>query len=192
MTSKATFWKPTAWIGSSLLLAAAGLALAPQARAQAGSGFRPHAYVGGSVGQPDWRNGSAGGVTNGDHSGTGLKAYAGYAFTPNLAIEAGGVRLGRLSGTGGDLKADGAFVDAVGTWPITQQWAVLGRVGVVNARLRGPLGSDRGTSAKGGLGVQYQLSDAVAVRGEWERYGLKAFGDSPKADLYTVGVNVSF
>lgn len=176
---------------ASVLLAGAALLAATAAQAQT-AGFRPHAYVGGSIGQPDWRGDQAAGVTNGDSSGTGLKAYGGYAFTPNIALEAGGVRLGRLSGTGGTAKADGAFIDAVGTLPLNPQWSLLGRLGVVNAKVSGPAGSDRDIGAKGGLGVQYNFSERVAVRGEWERYQLEAFGGSPKADMYSVGVNVGF
>jgi len=43
-----------------------------------------------------------------------------------------------------------------------------------------------------GLGVQYALTQNVAIRGEWERYQLKAFGDNPNTGQYTVGLKVGF
>lgn len=162
------------------------------ALAQSGEGLRAGPYIGASVGKPDWRTDNLNGVTAGGNSGTGYKLYGGYAFNPNVALEVGGVRLGRLSGIGGDAKADGAYIDAVGMWPLTPQWSVLGRLGVVNAKVSTPLGSDRGTHAKGGLGVQYNLSNNLSIRGEWERYGLNAFGVKPKVDLYSVGLNYGF
>jgi hypothetical protein len=32
----------------------------------------------------------------------------------------------------------------------------------------------------------------VAIRGEWERYQLTAFGDKPNADQFTLGVKFGF
>jgi OOP family OmpA-OmpF porin len=169
---------------------AAVLAVAP-VWAQSSPSGRP--YVGLSVGQPDWRTDNLAGVSSGSNSGTGFKLYGGYAFNPNFALEAGGVSLGKLRGTGGDVKADGLYLDAVGMLPLNPQWSLLGRAGVVNSRVRSStLGSERGTSGKLGLGVQYNLNANTSIRGEWERYGLKAFGEKPKVDLYTVGVNVAF
>ncbi len=160
--------------------------------AQSSTAPRSGPYVGASVAKPDWRQDNLNGVTQGDTGGTGLKVYGGYAFNPNIALEAGGVRLGRLSGTGGDVKADGAYLDAVGSLPLNPQWSLLGRVGLVNAKVKTPLGSDRGTGAKLGAGVQYNLTSNTSIRGEWERYGLEAFNTKPKVDLYSVGVNVAF
>lgn len=160
--------------------------------AQSGEGLRAGPYIGASVGKPDWRTDNVGGITAGGNSGTGYKLYGGYQFNPNLALEVGGVRLGRLSGNGGEAKADGAYIDAVGLWPVNPQWSLLGRLGVVNAKVSTPAGSDRGTGAKGGLGVQYNFSKNTSLRAEWERYGVEAFDTKPKVDLYSVGLNYAF
>lgn len=173
-------------------VALAGAATLPAWAQSDGSGLRAQPYVGLSIGSPDWRTDHFNGVTSGDSHGTGWKLYGGYAFNPNFALEAGGVRLGRLSGAGGSAKADGLYVDAVGMWPVSTDWTLLGRLGVVNTKVSGPLGSEHSTSAKGGLGVQYNVSRNVSVRGEWERYGVKAFGEKPSVDLYSVGVNYAF
>jgi OOP family OmpA-OmpF porin len=160
--------------------------------AQSGEGLRAGPYIGASVGKPDWRTDNVGSIGDGGNSGTGYKLYGGYAFSPNLALEVGGVRLGRLSGNGGEAKADGAYIDAVGLWPVNPQWALLGRLGVVNAKVSTPGGSDRGTGAKGGLGVQYNFDTHTSLRAEWERYGLNAFDQKPKVDLYSIGLNYAF
>ena len=177
------------------LLAAAllGTLAALPAWAQSGTGLRAgQFYVGGSVGLPDWRTDHIGSVRAANDSGTGLKVHGGYAFSPNVALELGAVHLGKLSGAGGEAKADGVFVDAVGLWPVTPEWTLLGRLGVVNTKVRGPQDSDRGTGAKLGLGVQYNLNATTSIRGEWERYSVDAFGDKPRPDLYSVGINYAF
>lgn len=178
------------------LLAAGLLALAaaPAAWAQAsGPGLTGRPYIGGSIGSPDWRGDqTVNGITRDSSGGTGLKLYGGYAFSDNFALELGAVRLGHMSGPAGEAKADGVYLDAVGLWPVAPQWSLLGRVGAVNAKVSTPTGSDRGTDLKFGAGVQYNLSSNVSIRGEWERYGLKAFDAKPKADLWTVGVNYAF
>jgi OOP family OmpA-OmpF porin len=173
-------------------LALVGAASLPAFAQTEGNGLRAQPYVGLSIGSPDWRTDNFNGVTGGDSHGTGWKLYGGYAFNPNFALEAGGVKLGRLSGNGQSAKADGLYVDAVGMWPVARDWTLLGRLGVVRTNVSGPLGSEHGTSAKGGLGVQYNLSRNVSLRGEWERYGVKAFGEKPSVDLYSVGVNYAF
>lgn len=160
--------------------------------AQSGAGLAGRTYIGGSVGKPDWRSTDAAGVTGGSNSGTGYKAYVGRGITDNLALELGGVHLGHLSGTGGEASANGVYLDAVGSWPVSQQLSVLGRLGVVNTRLSGPAGNGRGTDLKGGVGLQYNIDRNTAIRGEWERYRVNAMDVKPSVDLYSVGVNYAF
>ena len=52
--------------------------------------------------------------------------------------------------------------------------------------------SDRGLSWKVGLGLQYDLSKNVGIRGEWERYRFDALSVKDDTDLYTIGVNYRF
>jgi len=162
------------------------------AMAQTGPGLRSQLYVGGSIGKPDFRTGSLGGVSSGDDSGTGFKIYGGYSFNPYVALELGGAHLGKLSGVGGDAKADAYFLDAVGTFPINPQWAVLGRIGVVNTHVSAPIGSDSGTDAKVGVGLQYTLDRNWSVRAEAEHYRTRVFDEKPHVNLYSVGVNYAF
>jgi OOP family OmpA-OmpF porin len=55
-----------------------------------------------------------------------------------------------------------------------------------------PGASDRNSAPKVGLGAQYQLSPSTALRGEWERYRLDAFGSKSNTDMYSLGVQFSF
>ncbi len=170
------------------LLAAcvAGVCAVSAAQAQvAGTGL----YVGGSVGQSKWKGGDFPGL---DSSKVGGKLYAGYEFTPNLALELGYTEFGRFKYTGSSIKANGLWVDAVGKLPFTEKFSGLARVGVFNGQLKAGGADDRGTSWKAGVGAQYDLTPNVAIRGEYERYRFDALGGNPKADTFTVGVNYKF
>ena len=149
-------------------------------------------YMGGSVGASRY-DGSVPGATLTDRSSAGIKLYGGYAFTPNISLEAGYVNLGKFKGSAADVKADGVFVDAVGTLPLGNNFSVLGRLGTFNGKLDSTLaGSDRGTNLKVGAGVQYDLNPKTSVRAEWERYRFDALGSKSNTDLYSVGLNYRF
>jgi OmpA-OmpF porin, OOP family len=160
----------------------------------AGSAVAVHAegfYAGGNLGAPSW-NSTVDGV---DSSGRGVagKLYGGYGITPNLAVEAGAMHLGEARDDNGKVKANGVFLDAVGTLPVAKDWSLLGRVGAAHARFTGPTGDSSGTGLKLGAGVQYQLTPAVALRGEYEQYRFRDVFDSrAHVGQFTAGVKVSF
>lgn len=178
-----TRWLPlVALTGASLL---GGLGLAGTAHAEG-------LYIGGSAGGSHYKGDSIGGVAT-DRSSTGLKLFGGYQLTPNLALEGGYVDLGKFNSPAGQLKAQGLYLDAVGTLPISGPWAAIGRIGVVNAKVDNSLvGSDRGTTAKVGAGLQYTIDRNLSVQGEWERYRLDAAGTRGNTDLYSIGVKYAF
>lgn len=150
-------------------------------------------YVGGSIGPSHYTDGGIDGVGMTDKSATGGKVYGGYSFTPNIGLELGYADLGKFGSAAGGVRADGVFLDAVGTLPLANNFSLLGRVGVFNGELKADtLGSDRGTSYKVGLGVQYDINPNVGVRAEWERYNFDALNTKPNDDLFTVGVTYRF
>jgi len=148
-------------------------------------------YVGAGVGSSRYSDDFGGAFT--DRSNAGLKLYGGYAVNPNFSVEAGVARLGKVRSATGDVKGGGLFVDAVGIVPLSNNFSLLGRVGVFNGRLDSTLvGDDRGSNVKFGAGVQYAIDKNLSVRGEWERYRFDALGIKPNADLYSVGLNYRF
>jgi OmpA-OmpF porin, OOP family len=149
-------------------------------------------YVGGSIGASRYKGPDVGGLDT-DRSSTGGKLYGGYGFTPNFAVELGYADLGKASSAAGSVKGHGLYADLVGTVPITQSLSALGRVGAFNGKSKLSTGeSDSGTSAKVGLGLQYDFNKQTGVRGEWERYRFKSFGTNTDADLFSVGINHRF
>ena len=126
-----------------------------------------------------------------DNSSTGYKLFGGYQLNRNFAVEGGYFDLGRFNyalsttplGTfTSDTRVRGLNLDLVGILPLTDQFSVFGKVGAAYAQSRAnftrtgamPLSSSstgrNDTNLKVGLGMQYAITEALAVRAELERY----------------------
>ena len=150
-------------------------------------------YVGGSLTAPNYNDqvNRYGDAESG--RGPGAKLFGGYQYTPNVAVEAGWMNLGRTQNTGGAATIYGGFVDAVGTYSFAPKWSVLGRAGVAEARLTSSTGDASSAALKAGVGVQYDLTPKVAVRVEYEHYHfVSAFGDKPEVGQASVGLKIGF
>ena len=134
-----------------------------------------------------------------DNTDTGWKIFIGNQFNKNAAVEFGYVDLGKITfsasgnvlGTpvslSGDGKAKGLNLALVGSLPVTNEFAVLGRIGLfrwdadlsVSGNIGGfsGAGSDSasGTDLTFGVGAQYDFTKSAGVRVEWERF--KDVGD---------------
>ncbi len=85
----------------------------------------------------------------------------------------------------GRYETDGLNLDLVGTMPLSTKWSALARLGAQYANTRdgfsGPGlpatapvdNSQRATGMKVGVGLQYEMTPSVFVRGEAERYRVK-------------------
>ena len=144
----------------------------------------------------------------------GFKLYGGYQLNKNFAIEGGYFDLGKFGYTAttvpagtltGDIKVKGLNLDLVGIVPLTEKFSVFGRAGLNYAeakdtfagtgavRVTNPNPSKKGTNYKVGLGVQYAITEALAVRGEAERYRVDdAVGNKGHIDLLSVGLIYRF
>ena len=156
-----------------------------------------------------------------DERDTGYKIQAGYQFTPNWGVEFGYVDLGKVNAANNvtapavgflrlDAKADGWNAVAVGTLPLSNGFSLLGKLGTIYSTTTATLSTGgavvlpAGTQTNFkksewnwayGLGVQYDISKTLAVRGEWERFdGLRPSDASSKnnINLYSVGLNFKF
>lgn len=129
--------------------------------------------------------------TTTDNRSNGGKIFGGYQLTPNFAVEGGYFDLGRYSygssttpagSFNGNSRISGLNLDLVGMAPLSDQFSVFGRVGAAYAQNRGSFSSNgfvplnlsnprrNDTNLKVGLGVQYAITEALAVRAEIERY----------------------
>lgn len=131
----------------------------------------------------------------------------GFQITPYWGVEAGYVDLGTatLSYPGTPslgtyfIKADGAFVAGTGTWPISQQWSLYARAGVISSQVdynhecnNGGCAlfssaQTTGSSATYGLGAKWNFLADWSLRLGWDRY--RNLGNaSYDANLLSLGV----
>lgn len=149
-----------------------------------------------------------------DDHGNAYKAFVGIPLTTNWAMEAGYFDLGRFGFDAGTSPAGavsgitdirGLNLDLVGTWPVSENASLLGRVGAAYAETKGRFSgsgagavahgatNDRDTLYKYGLGVQYALTPALSMRLEGERYRVNdAVGKHADIDLISVGLVYRF
>lgn len=204
------------------LFAALGCGLSSHAAAQSSSYF----YVGGGAGQSraDIDNnrivsrlfGSRLTTTTlfqDDHD-TAYKAFAGYQFTPNYALEVGYFNLGTFGFTAntlpagalhGQVKIQGYNADLIGTCPLTDRFSAFAKVGVAVSRTRdnfsgtgavvvtNPNPSKREANYKAGLGLQFAVNPSLLLRVEAERYRINdALGNKGNADLISASIVIPF
>ena len=152
-------------------------------------------------------------ITNRDQD-TAYKIYGGYQFNKYIGLEGGYFDLGKFGFTAntvplgtldGNIRLRGFNLDAVGMFPLSERFSALGRIGINNAQARdtfrgtgavnvtNPNPSKRDTNYKLGVGVQYAFNDALAMRGEIERYRVNdAIGNRGHVDVFSVGLVYSF
>ena len=145
-----------------------------------------------------------------DERELGFKLFVGKQLNQYFSVEAGYFDLGKFSvaattsGNGnfrGEAGFRGANLDLVGQLPVTQRLSLLGRAGMQYAHTRtsfagnrlaavtNPNPREKKGGAKVGLGLEYKLSEALALRGEVERYRLNdAVGNRGEVDLLSLSL----
>ena len=129
-----------------------------------------------------------------DKKDIGAKFFVGKNFNQYVAIELGYVDLGKFeykssTSNGNSLNREtnfrGGYLDLIGTIPMSQRFSVYGKVGGSYGQVRDDYTGNRGPAVtspngryksgnvKAGVGLEYKFSEALAVRGEIERYRIK-------------------
>lgn len=143
---------------------------------------------------------------------TAFKLYFGKQLNKNFALEFGYFDLGEFgfnattvprSTLNGQVDFRGVNLDLLAQLPLTQRFSAYGRLGMTYAQARAhftgnrlfavtnPNPSERKLNAKAGLGLEYKFSEALAVRGEVERYRVNdAVGN--RGDVNLVSVNLVY
>ena len=142
-----------------------------------------------------------------DERDVGYKLFMGKQLNRNFAIEGGYFDLGDFnyrSGTaqggttGANLSYKGLNLDLVTMLPFTDRFSIYSRLGVqytkavteFNGTLTtGRVYKDKNFNPKVGLGMEYKLSEALAVRAEVERNRMDdAVRNKANVDLYSLGL----
>lgn len=156
--------------------------------------------------------------TTGDNKDQVYKFLMGYRLSPVIAVEGFYADLGTyntrsnvltpfVGSVSADYKAKGYGVDVVLSAPISPEFSVYGRLGVMQAKTEATFassgsvalllnsGSKNKTGQHFGVGLQYDLNPAVALRGEVETYrklGDDSTGGELKVDVLSLGAIFRF
>jgi OOP family OmpA-OmpF porin len=167
-------------------------------------------YLGLSVGQVSYKDACPSGITC-DTTDTGFKLFGGYQLTPNLAFEAGYSVLGTIGASSGEHADLSAFeVSGVGSWPLGNRFALLGRLGLYYGAMEAPAVSapvtpvfppppprpsvgwkdGNTTSVTFGLGASYEMTHNATLRLEWQRFKDLGGEDGTKVnvDVFSLGL----
>src|SRR5581483_9830432 len=180
---------------SKAVVAVLGLAAATLALPAAAQMNMSAAYVGGALGQSNFKADCSG--LNCDKKDTSFRIFGGYQFTPNIAAELGYTDLGKLKADfppfgSGDISATAWDLSGVFSWPIGQ-FGVFGRLGVARVEAK-PGGifvgdSETKTGLTWGLGGQYDFNRNLGLRVEFQRFRADAGGgDTADIDNLSLGV----
>lgn len=134
-----------------------------------------------------------------DLTDTGMKLAVGNQLNPNTALEFGYADLGEAkfnvsSTVNCKVDAKGFGASLVGSLPAANQFSFTGRVGLfrwdsdISCSSGAFSASESGTDLAFGVGIRYDMTKTVGLRGEWERYDL----DDADVDLLSFGLLVKF
>lgn len=159
--------------------------------ASIGAAHAEGAYVGGSLGAPDYRSSVNG--FDGDSNGAAVTLFGGYQITPHFAVEGGAFSLGHVADASGKAKLRGAYADAVGRYEFAPRFSVLGSAGVAEGHFTTSQGDDNSPALKLGAGLQYDVAPRVALLAKYDHYHFAdAFDAKPNVGAVSVGVKVGF
>jgi OOP family OmpA-OmpF porin len=147
------------------------------------------AYIGGDIGQAKYRDG-CNLTANCDDNDTTWGLFAGYQFNRNFAAEAGYHDLGSIRAPGAGIDGRAIEFVGVGSLPLTNTFSAYAKLGAYRGELKGLNRSEENTDVTYGLGLQYDLTRNVGLRGEWQRYpkmGGGSFGAETDVDVLRVG-----
>lgn len=155
--------------------------------------------------------GNGASLQSNEQQDTAYKVFGGYQFNRNFGLELGYFNLGQFSyraasSTGtlnGTYAVDGLNLDLIGTLPLSERFAVFGRIGAQYANTRDSFSGTgtlmptdaspgkRETNLKLGLGIQYDISSSFQVRAEAERYRINDALDN-RADVNVYSLSLVF
>lgn len=161
----------------AVVLGAPSLALAQMRPADSGW------YVGAHIGQAD--------VDELNDEDTSLKILGGYQINRNFAAEVGYIDFGKTSVAGTEFKANAWEVVGVGILPVMDRFGVYGKLGMFWGEAKGGGVKEDSVEVTYGVGVQYDFTQNLGVRGEWQRYTDVGDGSSD-IDVLSVGVVFRF
>ncbi len=123
---------------------------------------------------------------------TAFGVFGGYSFNQYIAAEVGYTDLGKAAND--QIKFNAIHVTAVGSYPISQQFSLFGKLGMASTKEEASGLSETRSELTYGLGGQFNFDRSVGLRLGYDRYSfgngtIFAKGD---ADLYSVSALFKF
>src|SRR5437016_7600454 len=159
-------------------------------------------YAGITVGQGGEKDVDCAGFSC-DKKDTAFRILGGYQINRNFAAELGYQDLGKVTlsapGVSFNIKANVWELVGVGAYPFANQFSGYGKLGAYHGESKASaavagFGSgslkETNTDLTFGLGVQYDVSRELGVRGEWQRYkniGGDNVGGKSDVDVLSIG-----
>jgi len=188
----------------ALVASAAALSATSAFADDAGTG-----YIGAGVVGSRYEFNAPNALSGDNHSGykAGGKVYGGYNIDQTWAVEAGYTDFGKKSynytsnGLPGGVRTDAHsyYLAGKGTWPVNQQIALFGKLGVARNHnevfttgTAAVSGSDDKTALYASVGAEYALNKNVKVSLEYENYGHSDIDQGRKAGAITAGLRYNF
>lgn len=136
-----------------------------------------YGYAGAGLGTSFYDNNCTAGFNCDRHDVDG-KIFTGGKFSRYFGVELGYVNLGVAHANGGSEKAQGLDAVLVGSIPVGDRFSLLAKAGTIYGWTRtadtvvnpATNGADNGFNWTYGVGAQYDIDRAWAIRADWDRY----------------------
>ncbi|KAF0811826.1 Outer membrane protein A [Andreprevotia sp. IGB-42] len=185
-----------------LAIATLGLSTAVFAAPVGGSNVYMYGDIGQSRYDADDATARLGPGASSDETDFAGSVGAGYQFSPNFALEAGYLNLGKMTANRGvnssEYSAQGIAFQAVGTVPLNDRFGLYGTAGLnplyVKSSYNGVSDNEWRVAPSLGLGVNFKVNEAVGLRAGYTRYfnAVDNRGVKSDADLMSVGMTYAF
>jgi OOP family OmpA-OmpF porin len=131
-------------------------------------------------------------------TGTALKLYGGYQFSPMFGVEAAYLNHGETSIGSATLKARTLYVAPTVTMQLSKEFAVFGKIGIARSHVDLDVpdyysNKLKRTHAMAGVGASFAFRPGTSAVVEYEHLGKVAkFGSTIDANVISIGVRQSF
>jgi OmpA-OmpF porin, OOP family len=166
--------------------------------------------LGGSLGQSQAKD-ACSGATSCDDKDTAWKIFGGYQINRNFAAEFGYTDLGKVSGTAvisgvnlsESFEANAWELVGIGSVPFGRI-SPYGKLGLYRGEVKGRVvgtpggvtatasGKDTNTDLTFGLGVNFDFTRNIGIRGEWQRYKKMGGDDVGESDVDVLSVGLTY
>jgi OOP family OmpA-OmpF porin len=132
-------------------------------------------YLGVSAGGSNFTNACDGIGSGCDSKDVAARVFIGREFYPYLSGEVAFIHFGKAEASGiGEMRANAVDISALAMYPVDAGLSIFGRLGIyrafVETEVFGGFESSRNSAWTYGIGAQYNVARALALRAEFQRY----------------------